>query len=386
MQMSEEHLPRRLPDLGLFIRTEIPFVIIIGTFLAFQFGADALLKDLDNHWIAAGLFVWVFGAAIWGAFGVVHHAEKLAELLGEPYGTLILTLSVVGIEVSLIAAIMLTGDSNPTLARDTMYAVVMIVLNGLVGVSLLVGALKYGQQEYNLQGARAFLAVLIPLSVFALILPGFTVSTPDPTYAPVQAAFFAIIAGLLYLVFLAIQTSRHRAFFEQPHLLDIDHETAPPKQKSRGQTYALYYHLVMLLATLIPIVMLSKRLAKLVDFGIDITGLPVALGGVMIACLVLTPESIAAIQAARDNALQRSVNLTLGAALSTIGLTMPAVLMISIFSGKSVTLGLPPASLIMLILTLAISLITFGGARTNALQGSVHLVLFLAYLMLIFSP
>jgi len=382
--MLEER--RTWPGPGRLVREELPFLVIAGTLAAFQFYADSLLVGLESPVIAIVLFFWVFVAMLWASFGVVRHADALAELLGEPYGTLILTIAVIGIEVALIAAIMLTGKAVPTLARDTMFAVLMIVLNGLVGGALLLGSLRHTQQDYNLQGARAYLAVMLPLAVFALVLPKFTVTTPDPTYSPGQALFFAIVTALLYGIFLAIQTGRHRSFFIPASLKDGRPVDDVDPQSHHGPTYSVAYHAVLLLLTLLPIVLLSKRFAELVDFGIVQFSAPVALGGVIVALLVLTPEGLAALGAARENRLQRSVNLLLGSGLSTIGLTVPAVLAISLATGKTVTLGLSDASMVLLLLTLIVSALTFGGVRTNLLQGAVHLVLFFVYLVLIFQP
>ncbi|UUX50848.1 hypothetical protein NUH88_03900 [Nisaea acidiphila] len=362
-----------------------PLLVGAATLAGFQFGADGLLSGLDGHLLAGLLFIWLFGTILIGAFGVVRHADRLAEVLGEPYGTLILTLAVVGIEVALISAVMLTGDGSPTLARDTMFAVLMIVMNGLCGGALLLGGLRHGQQDYNLPGARAFIAVLAPLAVFALILPNFTTSTAEPTFDSFQAGFFALTTVLLYSVFLGIQTMRHKSFFLDPDDRgDASEETAAEKAPSGRITAAL--HGILLLVTLLPIILLSKRMATVVDYGIVQVSAPPAIGGVIIALLVLIPEGMAALQAARTNRLQRSVNLLLGSALSTIGLTVPAVLAIGLLTGEMITLGLDSVSMIILMLTLFISSMTFGGVRTNMLQGAVHLVLFCAYVMLIFRP
>lgn len=365
------------------IRTELSFLVGLATLCAFEFGGDAWLSRLDSPMMAVLLFAWLFVAMLWGAFGVVRHAEALAEVLGEPYGTLILTLSVIGIEVALISAVMLSGEAAPTLARDTMHAVLMITLNGLVGGALLLGGLIHREQDYNLQGARSFLAVLLPLGVISLILPKFTVSTDAPTFSPLQEAFFAVMAVLLYAIFLAVQTVRHSSYFQDLQSIPSAKQVA---DHSHGPQHSRTYHASFLLATLLPIVLLSERMATLVDFGIVRVGAPIALGGVIIALMVLTPEGLAALKAAMENQLQRAVNLLLGSALATIGLTVPAVLIISLVTGRQVTLGLDDASAVLLMLTLLISAITFGGVRTGVLQGAVHLVLFLAYVLLIFSP
>jgi len=377
---------RRWPGFKRLIREELAFIVVAGTLFAFQLFADDWLAVLETPLEALLLFAWIFLAMLWASFGVVRHVDALAELLVEPYGTLILTLAVIGMEVALIAAVMLTGEGAPTLARDTMFAVLMIVLNGLVGAALLLGALRHTQQDYNLQGARAYLAVMLPLAVFALVLPKFTRTTPDPTYSPVQALFFAVVTALLYGIFLGIQTGRHRSLFVPTATREDSGEIADESEPHHGPIYSAPYHGVLLLLTLLPIILLSKRFAKLVDFGIVQFSAPVALGGVVVALLVLTPEGLAALSAARDNRLQRSVNLLLGSGLATIGLTVPAVLAISLFTGRTVTLGLDDATMVLLLLTLIVSALTFGGVRTNLLQGAVHLVLFFVYLVLIFQP
>lgn len=369
--------------LSTLLRKELPFIVGAATLVAFQFGGDEWLHNLSDPFIASVLFLWLFVAMLWGAFGVVRHADLLAELLGEPYGTLILTMAVVGIEVALISTVMLSGEAAPTLARDTMYAVVMIVLNGLVGTALLLGGMAHREQDYNLQGARSFIAVLLPLAVISLILPKFTISTAAPTFSPLQEALLVIMAMLLYAVFLGVQTVGHSEYFQEPKQID---ESAEPDHHLHGPVHSLAYHAILLILTLLPIILLSERFAELVDYGIVKAGAPIALGGAIIALLVLMPEGLAALRAARANYLQRSVNLLLGAALSTIGLTVPAALVISLVIGQPIVLGLSDASAVLLMLTLVMSALTFGGVRTGVLQGAVHLVLFLAYLMLIFNP
>jgi Ca2+:H+ antiporter len=281
---------------------------------------------------------------------------------------------------------MLTADAAPTLGRDTMFALLMIILNGVVGLALLLGGLRHHEQDYNLQGAAAYLALIVPLSVIALVLPDFTRSTPEQTLSKVQAFFFALFTVLLYGVFLAVQTVRHRSFFVEPQRAGAvvgasKHTIARAPSLAQVARDTLF-----LILTMLPIVLLAKQLAKLIDYGIAVLGAPVALGGVLIALIVFTPEGMSALRAAIDNQLQRAVNLCLGAALSTIGLTVPAVLGIGLITGQPVILGLDLADVTLLALTLALSTLTFSGSRTTVLQGAVHLVLFFVYLVLIFSP
>ena len=356
---------------------------MVSVVLAYLFRRE-LFGDLHNIQLTALLFLWLFGTMMWCAFSAVRHAGAIAERFGEPYGTLVLTLSMTVIEVSLLAAIMLHGEANPTLARDAMFATLMIGLNGMVGAALLLGAMRYWEQEYNLAGARAFLVVIASLAVFALIIPNYTKTAPDPSEAPLKAVLFASITVLFYVVFVIVQTMRHRAFFAEPAGNGHgDHACRAELTEARG---SLASHVALLLLTLLPIVLLAQFLAIIVDFGIEDLDLPDALGGVLIAILVLSPEGLTAFHAALANQLQRAVNVCLGSALATIGLTIPAALIIGLMTGCKVHLGLDQVETVLLILTLFVSGLTFGGARTNVLQGVVHLLLFIVYVALIFSP
>jgi Ca2+:H+ antiporter len=353
-------------------------VSVVSCVVFLCFGNSLMGKLSSPLWLTP-IFAWLFTAALGSVFGVVRHADHIAIRLGEPYGTLLLTLAVTTIEVISISAMMLHGANNPTLVRDTLFAVVMIILNGMVGLSLLVGGWRHREQQYNLQGANAYLGVIIPLAVFSLMLPNFTVSTAGPTLSKVQEAFLALVSVGLYGSFLAIQTSRHRPYFTHEKLLEDKHEPPPTTPRS------LIAHAVLLAAYMAPVVFLAEQLAKPMDYLVEVAHAPAALGGVIIAMLVATPEAISAVQAARANHLQRSVNIFLGSVLATIGLTVPVMLVISHVSGRPIFLGLQNADLLLLPLTLAVSIVTFASGRTNILQGVVHLVLFAAYVLLIFQ-
>lgn len=324
--------------------------------------------------------MWLFAAILVCAFAVVRHADEIAERIGEPLGTLVLTLAMSGMEVMMIAAVMYAGKGGASLARDTMLAIVMIVLNGVIGASLLAGGLRYREQTYNLYGANAFLAVLVPLSVFGLLLPSVTVSGPGPTLSPLHSTFLIVMSLALYGVFLGIQTLRHRDYFVAPG------SAAEPEAGAHAPSgLPLGAHFLLLAAYVLPIVLLAKQIALPVDYGISVLRAPPALGGLLVAVLILSPESLAAFRAARANRLQRSINLALGTALTSISLTIPAVLLIGFLTGQTIVLGLGAVDSLLLVLTLAVSLITFALERTNVLLGAVHLVLFLSYLMLIFE-
>jgi len=366
------------------LRTELALAISIPTAIVFLAFGKSWLEDLTSTPWYLFLFAWLFAVILWASFSVVRHADGLAILLGEPYGTLILTLSVIGIEVVMIAAVMLTGSNNPTLARDTMFSVLMIVLNGMVGVSLLIGAWKHHQQAYNLQGANAYIGVLLPLALLGLILPRLTASAPGGEVSPVLAVYLIVATVLLYLVFLGIQTLRHREFFKQPKSTeDADRFSEDDHGSIVVRTVTL--HAVLLGVTMVPIVLLAKSMAVLVDHGLETLGAPQALGGFLIAILVLSAEGLTAFQAALANRLQRSINVCLGSSLSTIGLTIPCVLIISLVTGTSVELGLYSVEILLLLLTLLVSMVNFSSGKTNVLQGFVHLLLFATYVLLIFD-
>jgi Ca2+:H+ antiporter len=359
------------------LRDEWPLLVGGATTALFLTLGQPWLGDLGNPLWHAIVLAWLFGAILVSAFAVVRHADGLAERLGEPFGTLVLTLSMSGMEMMMIAGIMYAGPGESSLARDTMLAIVMIVLNGLVGTSLLGGGLRYHEQTYNLYGANAFLAVIVPMAVLGLVLPSFTTSSPGPTLSPLQSTFLILMSVGLYGVFLAIQTMRHRDYFVSPGADD-----PPPAARA---THSARHHAFLLLLYVLPVVLLAKQIGAPIDYGISVLGAPAALGGLLVAVLILSPESLAAIRAALANRLQRSINLALGTALSSISLTIPAVLIIGFLTGKTIVLGLDAIDSILLMLTLVVSLLTFALERTNVLLGAVHLLLFFAYLMLIFE-
>ena len=365
-------------------RSEVALWVGALTTVVMMVFGDALFSDLSSPLMGSFLFLWLFLIMLWLAFAVVRHADGLAVLLGEPYGTLILTVSVISIEVIMISAIMITGENNPTLGRDTLFSVLMIVLNGMVGFTLIVGALRHGEQTYNLKGASAYLTVIIPLAGLGIILPRYTTSAPGGEPSTLMAVFLILMSIGLWGVFLVIQTMRHRSFFLQPNAPgkgddEADHDHGDLVVRS------LAFHALFLPLCMLPIVLLSKKMALLVDHGIATLGAPQALGGFLVAILVLSPEGLAAVNAALANKLQRTMNIALGSALATIGLTIPAVLVIGIVSGKTVELGLELPEVQLLLITLLVSVVNFSAERTNVLQGFVHLILFLTYIVLIFD-
>jgi len=367
--------------LAKFVREEWFLAVSYGTVAIFWLTGEWLFRDLSNPLWLAIVFAWLFAVVLGSCLSVVRHADLVAERLGEPYGTLILTLSVTSIEVMSISAVMLHGENNPTLVRDTLFSVVMVILGGMAGLSLLIGGWRHREQHYNLQGANAYLGVIIPLTVLTLTLPNFTQTTSGPTLSSAQQIFVTLVCAGLYCAFLAVQTGRHRSYFLTEDASAVHLHATP----ALAHTPPLARHALLLIAYLVPIGLLAEELARPVDYLIETMHMPAALGGIIIAILVATPEAIAATRAALANALQQAVNIFLGSVLSTIGLTVPVMLMISRLTGHDVFLGLTGANDVLLLLTLAVSVVTFASGRTNILQGAVHVVLFGAFVLLIFE-
>jgi len=326
-------------------------------------------------------------AAIAGAvliatvFAAVYHAEVVAHRTGEPFGTLVLAVAVTVIEVALIVSVMIavpTGKAG--LARDTVFAAVMIVCNGIVGLCLLWGGARHHEQGFTVHGASAALAVLAALTTLTLILPNFATTAPGPYFNTPQLVFAGIISLLLYGAFVFIQTVRHRDYF-LPVRGGNDEAHAPPPSNATALT-----SVGILLAALVAIVGLAKALTPTIEFGVASLNASEAVVGIVIAALVLLPEGLAALRAAQANLLQTSLNLALGSALASIGLTIPAVAAVSIVLQKPLELGLNTKEEVLLVLTLVVNIITLGTGRTTVLQGIVHLVIFAAFLFFALVP
>jgi Ca2+:H+ antiporter len=348
--------------------------LAIATAAVFLAAAGPIWAPATGLAMTAG-FVVLFVVILGSALAVVRHAENLAARLGEPLGTLILTLSVISIEVISITAVMLHGENNPTLVRDSLLSVVMLVLNGMVGLALLIGAWRHREQSYNLQGANAYLGVILPLAVLSLVVPTFTDTTAGPTLSFMQGVFLAVMSAALYAAFLGVQTGRHRAYF-------IEDSAGEPAHAAEAGG-SILGEALLLLAYMAPIIVLAEQMAHPIDYLVETIHAPPALGGLAIAALVATPEAISAAEAALANHLQRAVNISLGSVLATIGLTVPSMVVVSGLTGRPILLGVQGVDLVLLALTLMVSIVTFASGRTNVLQGLVHLLLFGAYLLLL---
>jgi Ca2+:H+ antiporter len=364
---------------GAVLGKEFPLLIGAASAAFFLWLGSGALDGINRPLVLIGVFAWLFMVVLWSAISVVRHADCLALKLGEPYGTLILTLSAISIEVMMISAAMLHGANNPTMARDMMFAVLMIGLNGLIGLSLLLGGLRHREQYYNLQGTSAYINTIMTLSVLGLVLPNFTTSMSGPRFSTVQEVFLVVTTLILYGIFLLTQTQRHRQYF-----MEKEGAAASRGHHHDFQVRSLGFHTVMLFLYLIVVIVLAEKFAIPLDNSIERFGMPQAFGGAIVAGLVLFPEALAAIKAAMSNQLQRSVNVSHGSVLASICLTIPAVLLIGMATNRPVTLGLEGGNLPLLVLTLAASVVTFGGGRTSVLQGCIHLLLFGVFVLLIF--
>lgn len=341
---------------------------------AFVGGLHALHMELTPLLLpvaAVLLFVTVFAA--------VHHAEVVAHRLGGALGSIVLAVAVTVIEVSLIISVLLQAPpGTSTIARDTVFAAMMIVLNGIVGLCLLVGGMRYTEQGVQVRGATASLAVLSTVAVLALVLPNYTLAVPGPVYAPFQLGFVAVVSLLLYGLFLFVQTVRHREDFIDWNDENI-HGPAPD-----DRTFG--WALVLLPLTLVAVVFLAESLTPVVEAAVANAGLPAAVVGVAIATVVLLPEGTAALRAARLNRLQTSLNFAFGSALASICLTIPAVAVVSLVKGQPLALGLAAEHIVLLLLSLFMATLSVATGRTTVLQGAIHLVIFGAFLTLAAIP
>lgn len=363
-----------------------------GTFLALALSGPLLEPPLPGPLLIIALAV-IVGVILLCSFGVVHEAEHLARRLGDPYGTLVLTLSIVLIEVVLIAAVMLGPGEHATIARDSVMAVSMIILNAVIGLSLLLGGLRHGGLAHNRTGASAYLALLVPLAAMALALALPAVIGRNGAYTPGQEIPIIVLTLALYGFFLVRQMGPQAADFREvdagPAATAGTFTTAPADPsirdtltRHRGQIIA---RVALLVATVLPIVLLSHDMAALLDDGLERLGAPVALSGVLIAMIVFLPEAITSVRAALGGEIQRVSNLCHGALVSTVGLTIPAVLIIGLLTGQDVVLAESPANLLLLGVTLLLSVTTLAARKVTALHGAAHLVVFAVYGIALFS-
>ena len=336
--------------------------------------------------VAMGLggayLVLVALALVGSVIAGVHHAEVVAHRLGEPYGTLVLAVAITVIEVGLIVALMVSGGSGTAaLARDTVFAAVMIIINGMVGLCLLMGGARHREQAFGLYGTSAALTTLAAIAVLTLVLPNYTVSAPGPAYSPAQLAFIAVVCLVLYGTFVMLQTVSHRDYFLPVGTDGSEESHAEPPSDREAWASA-----VVMVVALAAVVLCAKALGPAIEAAVAWAGAPKAAVGIVIAAIVLAPEGTAALRAARADRLQTSLNLALGSALASIGLSIPTVAVLSLATGWELALGLDQKSTALLLLSLFVASLSLGTGRTTVLQGIVHLVLFAVYLFTTIVP
>jgi Ca2+:H+ antiporter len=372
---SRSLLARWLPDLPILLA-----LLTGGVVLAHWSPAGEINNGANLLWS-----IWLVVCIVAAAFRAMAHADELAEKFGEPLGTVLLTVSAIIIEVAAVCAVMLGSNGDATVARDTMLSVLMILLNLLMGAVLVIGGLKRQEQEFNAQSASAYLPMIIALGAITLILPRFTRSAEGGWMSDPMEVFVGCASLVIYLVFLYFQTTRHRNFYAHHHMTEREHE-ARKEAHASGEAHepvSTWRSGTLLVLALVGVVAIAEGLAGRVQGLLAASYLPAGIGGVFIAALVLAPEGLAALKAAAREETQRAMNVLLGSSLSTIGLTVPAVLAIRWFTGVSPELGLDAPYIVLLVTTFLVAVVNLRAGRVNAVQGVVHILLFLAFIVTI---
>lgn len=362
-----------------FIRSEKQFVIALLAMIILAFiSGSSLMPDVIV--IKAILFLFIIAVVIYAAMGVVHHAEILAFKFGEPYGTMILTFSAVTVEVIMITTMMLHASDDPTLARDTIFSTVMILLNGLTGLTMLLGGLKYGEQKYNLKSSNSYFSMIFGIIGVGLFLP---LVIKIEFYHAFQI-FLSITSIVLYTIFLRMQSKEHNYYFKFELFDSGNNNTSNNKEKISRKDVSTFYHSLLLLLTIAVISILAESLSISVDEAVDILNWPAGIAGLIIAVIIVAPEGITAIRAGLKNDMQRAINISLGSILSTISVTIPIVIIVGFITHKDVILGLTPIQESMVVISLMVGVLSYKDGETNALQGIIHFVLFITFVFLIF--
>ncbi|HEX2787001.1 MAG TPA: calcium:proton antiporter [Ignavibacteria bacterium] len=358
-----------------FLKREKSFLIALLTLIIITVFQRDLFEDVSLG-ASLVLFFVIFVVIIYAAIGVADHAEVLAHKFGEPYGTMILTFSAITVEIIMVTAMMLHEAKDPTLARDTIYATLMILINGITGLCMVIGGFKYGEQFFNLKSSNSFLSMIIAIIGIGLFLPAFA----NPEQLTILERFLIFASLALYAFFLSMQSKKHSYFFSYKNAeIKSEREEELESKKING-----WYHAGMLLAIILVIAMIAEFLSISIENGILMLGLPVKLAALIIALIIIAPEGLTALRAAYSDDMQRVINITFGSTLSTITLTIPAVLIVSFITGNSIILGLSPFMGVMVITTLLLGFISTTRGDSNALQGFIHIILFITFVFLIF--
>lgn len=360
-----------------FFTKELSFVLALISLVILYFsGSNPAIKE--SLLLEGAVFLLIFAVIIYAALGVVHHAELLAYKFGEPYGTMILTLSAVTVEIIMIATMMMHGDSDPAIARDTIFSTLMILLNGLTGLIMLIGGIKFGEQKYNIKSTNSFFSMIMGIVGIGLFLP---IVIPVERTAFYET-FLIFVCVVLYIFFLRMQSKEHNYYFKFEGIkknVSGENEHLPDKKK-----ISTLYNFAMLLATIAVISILAESLSVFVDDGVEKLQLPSGVAGLIIAIIIVSPEALTAVRAGLHDDMQRVVNISLGSMLSTVSLTIPAVLIVGLIIKHDVQLGLTAIQGSMVIISLLVGMLTSKDGESNALQGFIHFMLFITFVFLIF--
>ncbi|WP_294950931.1 calcium:proton antiporter [Sulfurovum sp.] len=351
---------------------EYSLFLAILTFIGISYFEPTLVQSTAGNLIG---FSMLFVVIIYAAMSVAHHAEMLAEKFGEPYGTLILTMSAVIVEIVIIV-IMMIHAHNPELARDTIYSAIMLDINGLLGIAAIIGGIKYGEQPYNVDSSNSYLSMLLTAIGVAMVLPAFI----DPAYHMKFMLFNVVVFILLYIIFTRVQLKSHKYFFEYRE----EPTCEEGEMCAEHSEINAWYHSANLIISIIVIGVLAEMLSVFMENTLDIFGLPMAIGAVGVAVISAAPELITAVRAAIDNRMQTVINIALGASLATVLLTIPAVIVVSYCLGLELNLSLTPVQTMMIALTLLVSMVNFNDGETNVLEGFLHFILFVVFVFLLF--
>lgn len=361
-----------------FLKNEVPFILALTVMLLLIPLSNT--PAIENSLILEGItFMIIFAVIIYAAMGVVHHAELLAQKFGEPYGTMILTFSAVTVEIIMISAMMLHGDADPDIARDTIFSTLMILLNGLTGLIMLLGGIRYGEQKYNIRSTNSFFSMIFGLVGVGLLLP----LVINPQNYHMFEYFLIILCLLLYVFFLRMQSKEHNYYFkfEKP---DWNSGKKAENEAVQKKDISALYHTIMLVLTIAVISVMAEDLSVYVDDVISELGMPAGIAGLIIALIIVSPEGLTAIRAGLKDDMQRVINISLGSMLSTVALTIPAVLIVGLFIKQDVSLGLTPIQSAMVIISLLIGIQSCKDGESNALQGFIHFMLFVTFVFLLF--
>jgi len=350
---------------------EYSLFLSILTFVGIGYFEHQLSSSTIGNLVGLGI---LFVVIIYSAMSVAHHAEMLAEKFGEPYGTLILTMSAVIVEIVIIV-IMMMHAHNPNLARDTIYSAIMLDINGLLGVAAIIGGLKYGEQPYNVDSSNSYLSMLLVAIGIAMVLPEFL----SVEYHMRFMMFNVVVFILLYIIFTRVQLMSHRYFFEYKNSDECEDEKCHDTHSINA-----WYHSFILVISIVAIGVLAEMLSLFMNHTLEHFGMPLAIGAVMVAVISAAPELITAIRAAVDNRMQTVINIALGASLATVLLTIPAVIVVSYLMGMELNLSLTPIQTMMISLTLLVSIVNFNDGETNVLEGFLHFILFVVFCFLLF--